>query len=181
MTKQLTFKNQTLKLISHNGRDWIRGLEICTTLGYKDPEAAAKRLYHEHKDEFTPTMTQVMRVRTNGGEQLVRVFCLRGAHLLAMFARTPIAKDFRKWVLDVLEAHTASPQPQLALPSPDADYWRKQAYSTRDCYEAMLGRIYTRVDVLKTLFERMNVSLPPVMLEVIGEQLTGINAVIMKR
>ena len=32
-----------------------------------------------------------------------RVFSLRGAHLLAMFARTPVAKEFRKWVLDILD------------------------------------------------------------------------------
>ena len=33
----------------------------------------------------------------------VRIFSLRGCHLLAMFARTPIAKQFRRWVLDVLD------------------------------------------------------------------------------
>ena len=33
----------------------------------------------------------------------VRIFSLRGAHLIAMFARTKVAKDFRKWVLDILD------------------------------------------------------------------------------
>ena len=32
-----------------------------------------------------------------------RIFSLRGCHLLAMFARTPVAKQFRHWVLDVLD------------------------------------------------------------------------------
>ncbi|WP_354666697.1 P22AR C-terminal domain-containing protein, partial [Escherichia coli] len=32
-----------------------------------------------------------------------RVFSLRGAHLIAMFARTPVAKEFRRWVLDILD------------------------------------------------------------------------------
>lgn len=37
----------------------------------------------------------------------VRIFSLRGCHLLAMFARTPVAKAFRRWVLDVLDALNA--------------------------------------------------------------------------
>ena len=46
----------------------------------------------------------------------MRIFSLRGAHLIGMFSHTKIAKDFRKWVLDVLE-QVAQPQ-QLALPEP---------------------------------------------------------------
>ncbi|MGC6299240.1 hypothetical protein ACMXZB_12110, partial [Pasteurella multocida] len=46
------------------------------------------------------------------------IFSLRGCHLIAMFARTPIAKEFRKWVLDILDRETSQPQ-QLALPEPD--------------------------------------------------------------
>ena len=34
-----------------------------------------------------------------------RIFSLRGCHLLAMFARTPVAKAFRRWVLDVIEQY----------------------------------------------------------------------------
>lgn len=37
----------------------------------------------------------------------VRVFSLRGAHLIAMFARTPVAKEFRRWVLDILDREVA--------------------------------------------------------------------------
>lgn len=33
----------------------------------------------------------------------LRIFSLRGCHLIAMFARTPVAKEFRKWVLDILD------------------------------------------------------------------------------
>ena len=33
----------------------------------------------------------------------VRVFSLRGCHLIAMFATTKVAKDFRRWVLDILD------------------------------------------------------------------------------
>ena len=50
----------------------------------------------------------VIGVMTNGinnnlREKKVRIFSLRGAHLIAMFARTPVAKEFRRWVLDILD------------------------------------------------------------------------------
>lgn len=38
-----------------------------------------------------------------------RVFSLRGAHLIGMFARTNKAQEFRRWVLDVIEQHQAAP------------------------------------------------------------------------
>ncbi len=48
-------------------------------------------------------MTALIELDTSGGKQKVRIFSLRGCHLLAMFARTAIAKQFRKWVLDILD------------------------------------------------------------------------------
>ena len=50
-------------------------------------------------------MTQLVEIQTAGGLQQVRVFSLRGAHLLGMLARTEKAKEFRRWVLDVIESH----------------------------------------------------------------------------
>lgn len=45
-------------------------------------------------------MTTGVRLTTVTGEKETRIFSLRGAHLLAMFARTEIAKQFRKWILN---------------------------------------------------------------------------------
>ena len=50
-------------------------------------------------------MTAVVTLPTEGGPQETRIFSLRGCHLLAMFARTPVAKEFRKWCLDVIEKY----------------------------------------------------------------------------
>lgn len=53
-------------------------------------------------------MTQVVEITVqpqNGAEGRARIFSLRGCHLLAMFARTPVAKAFRKWCLDVIERY----------------------------------------------------------------------------
>ena len=46
----------------------------------------------------------------------VRIFSLRGAQLLAIFARTPPAKRFRRWVLDVLEGKAQPTRAAQAAP-----------------------------------------------------------------
>lgn len=51
-------------------------------------------------------MTALVELETAGGKQQVRIFSLRGCHLIGMLARTAIAKQFRAWVLDVLEKYT---------------------------------------------------------------------------
>ena len=43
-------------------------------------------------------------------KKAVRIFSLRGCHLLAMFAKTEVAKQFRKWVLDLLDKEVGQPQ-----------------------------------------------------------------------
>lgn len=61
-------------------------------------------IYNKYADEFSSGMSQVLEVSTTGNyRKKVRVFSLRGAHLIAMFARTDIAKEFRRWVLDILD------------------------------------------------------------------------------
>ena len=80
---------------------WITSTELAQALGYKQIDAVTK-VFNRNSDEFTNDMTQIVKnpQTPNLG---VRTFTLRGCHLIAMFAKTPIAKEFRKWVLDVLE------------------------------------------------------------------------------
>jgi len=72
-------------------------------LGYANPRQKIHDIYRRNSDEFTDTMTAVIDLPTAQGNQKVRVFSLRGAHLIAMFARTPKAKAFRRWVLDLID------------------------------------------------------------------------------
>ena len=70
-------------------------------------------------------MTQVIEISAephfgtdkNLSDGRCRIFSLRGCHLLAMFSRTPVAKAFRKWVLDVLDR--LAEEEQAALPHGD--------------------------------------------------------------
>jgi len=105
----LTFRNTQFDITDRNGQPWLRGLQIGGALGYAKPDHAIWKLYETHADEFTEQMTTLIDLPTKGGVQQVRIFSLRGAHLLAMFARTKVAKEFRGWVLDVLEGIALAP------------------------------------------------------------------------
>lgn len=115
MATALTFNDVQFDVISQNSQPWVRGIQIGYALHYKNPAQAIANLYNAHADEFTPAMTTVVTLPTEGGPQETRIFSLRGCHLLAMFARTPVAKQFRRWVLDVLDRLAL--EERAALPS----------------------------------------------------------------
>lgn len=81
---------------------WLTANQIGYALQYAD-DKAVQRIYSRHIDEFTGRMARVVSLTTPSGRQETRVYSLRGAHLIAMFTRTPVAKEFRRWVLDILD------------------------------------------------------------------------------
>ncbi len=86
---------------------WLTSAEIANALQYKSSKSVTN-LFNQNSDEFTSGMTQVIESVTSGNyRKKVRVFSLRGAHLIAMFARTDVAKEFRRWVLDILDREVA--------------------------------------------------------------------------
>lgn len=112
MNPSLCFNEFTFSPIIRANQPWFKSSEIARALGYKREDFLSK-LYRKNADEFTSDMTQVIEniaERRNGvlgnlSDGRCRIFSLRGCHLLAMFARTPVAKAFRKWVLDVIEKY----------------------------------------------------------------------------
>ena len=125
MPQALTFNEITFSPVPHQNSLWIRAAELARALGFTREDKVAQ-IYQRHADEFTPDMTQLIEIvaepqnggHANLGAGRCRIFSLRGCHLLAMFARTPVAKEFRKWVLDVLQKLPEEEKqlPQLALP-----------------------------------------------------------------
>lgn len=115
----LVFQNTTFNIIDRDNQPWLRVHQIGEALGYKNPDRSLTNLYNANSDEFTDTMTALVELDTEGGKQQVRIFSLRGCHLLGMLSKTKIAKDFRVWVLDVLDHNkdTSTPpaQPSLTL------------------------------------------------------------------
>lgn len=98
----LNFQGIHLQPVENIDGTWLTASQIGYALQYAD-DKAVQRIYSRHVDEFTVQMTGVVKVTTPSGMQEARVFSLRGAHLIAMFARTPVAKEFRRWVLDILD------------------------------------------------------------------------------
>lgn len=120
MSNKLVFDGVAFDVVTHNHQPCLTLDEIAKALyakgggqtdtPFENQMRSLQRLYQRHADEFTDSMTALVTLQTPGGAQQVRVFSLRGAHLLGMFARTDRAKLFRRWVLDVLDQHLAGAQ-----------------------------------------------------------------------
>lgn len=135
--KELMFQNQTIRLIEKDGKQWASAADIARALGYARADKVT-RIYDRHKAEFSASMTQIVETPTLGASgNLVtqtRVFSLRGAHLIGMFARTSKAQDFRRWVLDILEE-------QQAAPSLIHEWFEaKAALDAQDRFASLCGR-----------------------------------------
>ncbi|MFK8259104.1 BRO family protein [Erwinia sp. AnSW2-5] len=103
----LNFHGKALIPVSNITGTWLTSSDLAKALEYSNSRAVTM-IYNKSADEFTSGMTQVLEVSTTGNyRKKVRVFSLRGAHLIAMFARTPVAKEFRRWVLDILDREVA--------------------------------------------------------------------------
>ncbi|WP_208281457.1 BRO-N domain-containing protein [Massilia oculi] len=161
-TPALTFKSKTFNVIDVNGKPWMTLADIAAALYEKgddqsddplDERGSAKTtpryvtrirdIYRNHADEFTPGMTAMTEMMTAGGKQMVRIFSLRGAHLLAMFARTKVAKEFRRWVLDILD-------PQVEVQAEAAKGHRLDDETLHD-----IESLCTQAELLRSWWERV--------------------------
>lgn len=135
----LVFHETTFHPVEHDGASWLTASEIAHALGYAR-EDSVSRIYDRNSDEFTDAMSLTVNLTVSGeinGLQNVtaRIFSLRGAHLVAMFARTARAAEFRRWVLDVLDRETGStPKRPLSI----ADYARMGRWCVHVDHEGRL-------------------------------------------
>ena len=103
----LSFNEVNFTPVQQNGQAYLTSTELATALGYADTRSVTK-IFNRYADEFTSNMSLVVKLTTKGfgngnSEKETRIFSLRGCHLIAMFSKTAIAKQFRKWVLDILD------------------------------------------------------------------------------
>ncbi|OOR86737.1 alpha/beta hydrolase, partial [Moraxella caviae] len=97
----LTFQNITLTPAKVDDQIWLTSAELARALGYAEVDGVTKT-YNRKADEFTDSMTALVD-NPKMKNAKIRIFSLRGCHLVAMFSRTTVAKEFRKWVLDILD------------------------------------------------------------------------------
>ena len=105
----LSFNEVNFSPVQQDNQAWITSRELGQALGYSR-EDAVNKIFERNSDEFTGSMTRNVKLTLQGQAREVRVFSLRGCHLIAMLSRTAIAKQFRKWVLDVLDREVVTKQ-----------------------------------------------------------------------
>ncbi|MFV0607520.1 BRO family protein [Klebsiella aerogenes] len=104
---EYNFHGVNLVPVANQQGVWFTSADLAVALKYKSAKSITN-LFNQNSDEFSDGMTQVIESVTSGNyRKKVRVFSLRGAHLIAMFARTDVAKEFRRWVLDILDREVA--------------------------------------------------------------------------
>ncbi|MDR5777286.1 MULTISPECIES: Bro-N domain-containing protein [unclassified Caballeronia] len=102
-TQSLRFQTYCFDVIDHSGQRWLQAQQIADALGYKNRRRAINDLFERNAAEFSDDMTSVVTLRTAGSDEQVRIFSLRGAHLLGTLARTSKAAAFRCWIAKLLE------------------------------------------------------------------------------
>lgn len=110
----LSFNDVNFSPVEYDNQIWLTASELANALGYARADSVSK-IYERKADEFTKNMTQVIettetvKLTVSNLKRKVRIFSLRGCHLIAIFARTAIAKKFREWVLDILDNEVGKP------------------------------------------------------------------------
>ncbi|WP_250464208.1 MULTISPECIES: Bro-N domain-containing protein [unclassified Caballeronia] len=102
-TRSLRFQTHCFDVIDHSGQPWLQAQQIADALGYKNRRRAINDLFERNAAKFSNGMTSVVTLPARGGDEQVRIFSLRGAHLLGTLARTSKAAAFRCWIAELLE------------------------------------------------------------------------------
>lgn len=105
--KALTFQNITLTPVKTDNQIWLSSADLAKALGYADNRSITN-LYNSNADEFNSSMTTLID-NPQMKNAKIRIFSLRGCHLVAMLSKTKIAKQFRQWVLDILDKEVGNP------------------------------------------------------------------------
>ncbi|HHG8589914.1 TPA: Bro-N domain-containing protein [Citrobacter koseri] len=140
----LNFHGIILTPVAGMSDTWLTASQIGYALEYSDVKAV-QRIYSRHADEFTEQMTRVVKVTTPSGKQEARVFSLRGAHLVAMFARTNVAKEFRRWVLDILDREVSINIPAAKILS-DREIHAHNVSTMFDYFEIMCEAWFNQIE-----------------------------------
>ncbi|HDL7647898.1 TPA: hypothetical protein PXO92_004666 [Yersinia enterocolitica] len=121
MISALTFRNhEVIPFNNGDGKIWFTSEQLANLLEYTDSKKVAN-LYNRHKDEFTECMSTVAKLRIgkeNNELQCIqmRIFSVRGAHLIGMLSRTKVAKALRRWLLDLADKEQEPNLAYLDLP-----------------------------------------------------------------
>lgn len=162
----VSFQSVSLPVVCRDGLPHLTARDLAHALGYADTSAVT-RIYAAHRNEFTNAMSLTVKTTARGqaAPTAVRIFSARGCHLIGMFARTPVAAEFRRWVLDVLEGY-GQPQPTTAL-SPDEHTFIER-------FRALKGNARKVLSAIIILLSSEDVTNWKLAMQVIGKFVPGI-------
>lgn len=138
--QELKFNDHNFVLVEREGKTWLTAADIATALGYKRSDQVS-RIFERHEREFSASMTMVFQTVSLGKglpPSDIRLFSLRGAHLIGMFARTENGQAFRAWVLDRLDEIDRQIVPTRSLM---AEWFKaKAAVDAQDKFASICGK-----------------------------------------
>jgi prophage antirepressor-like protein len=102
--RAVRYNGISVTLYEIDGREYITSEDIGRCLGLADPRRSVHRILSRNQEELEPHKG-VVKLTTPGGPQEITVFTETGANLIAMFSRTPEAKDFRLWLAKLPKQH----------------------------------------------------------------------------
>lgn len=160
----LSFNEVNFTPVQQNGQIWLTAAELAKALGYTKSDAVGQ-VYDRNQDEFNSSMTATITVKSNDSietlnlsvskksknlTKTIRIFSLRGAHLIAMFSKTAIAKQFRKWVLDILDREVGHSVSKTT---------KKERVPLKDAVNMLVGKaqFLNYSDAYKLIHHRFNV------------------------
>nr|WP_315249321.1 BRO family protein [uncultured Duganella sp.] len=138
--QNLKFNEHNFALVERDGRTWLTAADIAVALGYKRSDQVS-RIFDRHEREFSASMTMVFQTVSLGRglpPSEIRLFSLRGAHLIGMFSRTANGQAFRAWVLDQLDEIDRQAVPNRSLMA--AWFEAKAAVDAQDKFASLCGK-----------------------------------------
>ena len=164
----LSFNQVSLNPVAQpDNQIWITAVDLAKALGYKKADAVTQ-IFNRNEDEFSGSMSLTLKMSVNGinnslRQKSVRIFSLRGCYAIAFFAKTEVAKQFRRWVLDLIENEAN----KLTGRTTTADD-RTGLRHTVDAMVTKKGLLYP--DVYRLVHHRFNVEhIDELKLEQVGE------------
>jgi prophage antirepressor-like protein len=167
-TITLQYNQHAMEAVQFGGQMWLRVDQIAPPLGFTHSRNV-RLVYERNSEEFTNDETRIVNLPSAGGAQEVRVFSLRGTRLLALLARTPEAKAFRRWVLDLLDGRMRRQPAQGALSLPGTFMLPKDTVEALDEVAALLELDHPARALVQELIEgRRAVSDNPALLHLVS-------------
>ena len=129
MSNIVQFHDHKIQIIERTNQLWLSSGDIALALGYEKTKSITN-LYNNHKEEFDGMTEVIDSVTSNSMSRRQRIFNREGAWLIGMFARTPKAAEFRRWVLKVLG--TVADGQQADKPVIVSEHTRSLAYGKKE-------------------------------------------------